>query len=135
MHGLLFQYRDHTCAITLRPLIYSIPMKSVLVAGGTDGIGLAFVKLLDSKQYRTVFILGRNFSHISEIEWPNIVELSCDITDHDSLAAAIAKIDQPLDQFVNTIGTFYRGPAEKASPAEVARHFEVNAVGSSPLSS
>lgn len=104
-------------------------MKNILVAGGTDGIGLAFVKQLDPAQYRSIFILGRNFSQISGLKWPNIVELHCDITDPDSLAVAIVKIDQPLDQFVNTIGTFYRGPAEKADPAEVARHFEVNAMG------
>lgn len=103
-------------------------MKNILVAGGTDGIGLAFVKQLDPARCRSIFILGRNFSQISEIKWPNIVELHCDITNQKSVTAAIAKIDQPLDQFVNTIGTFYRAPAEAATPTEVARHFEVNAV-------
>lgn len=104
-------------------------MKSILVAGGTDGIGLAFVKRLDPKQYRSIFILGRDFSQVTALRVPNIIELACDITDTNSLRDTIGSIDQPLDQFVNTIGTFCRSPVEQMNPSDVARHFEINTVG------
>lgn len=104
-------------------------MKNILVAGGTDGIGLAFAKQLDPRQYRKVFVLGRDFSRIAERKLPNMVELACDITDYHSLLDTIASIDQPLDQFVNTIGTFYKGMAEEATLDEITRHFEINTIG------
>jgi len=104
-------------------------MKNILVAGGTDGIGLAFVRRLELEKYQKVFILGRNFKQVAELKLPNAIELPCDITNNDSLVDTIGKIDQPLDEFVNTIGTFYKSPTEKMDPSDIARHFEVNAVG------
>jgi len=104
-------------------------MKNILIAGGTDGIGLAFVKQLNPKQYHKIFILGRNFSQVKPLQIPNAILLTCDITDPGAATSAIAAIDQPLDQFVNTVGTFHRAPIAKITPNDVERHFALNSVG------
>ena len=104
-------------------------MKNILVAGGTDGIGLAFVKQLDPKQYDNIYVLGRDFLKIETLMTPKVTPLWCDITDSHALTEAIESIDAPIDQFVNTIGTFYRKPIEAISPNDVSQHFEVNTIG------
>lgn len=103
-------------------------MKNIVIAGGTDGIGLAFVKELDATQYGTVYILGRSFVKVRKIQINNIIELECDITHKDELINAISKIDKPIDQFVNTIGTFQKSAVDDITPEDVARHFEVNTI-------
>ncbi|HUC87194.1 MAG TPA: SDR family NAD(P)-dependent oxidoreductase [Candidatus Saccharimonadales bacterium] len=103
-------------------------MKNILVAGGTDGIGLAFVKGLNPKHYDTIYVLGRHFEKVRPLHLADIIELECDITDQESLAAIVSKIDTPIDQFVNTIGTFHKGLIDEINPTDVASHFEVNAI-------
>lgn len=104
-------------------------MKNILVAGGTDGIGLAFVKQLNHAQYHKIFILGRKFSQVEPLKIPNAIQLICDITDSKAITEVIANIDEPIDQFVNTIGTFYRNPIDKISHTDVTQHFELNSIG------
>ena len=103
-------------------------MKNILIAGGTDGLGFAFAKQLDTKQYDKIFILGRDFSKVRTLQAPRIIELPCDITDRKAVQNSFAYIDRPLDQFVNTIGTFYRNPIDKMNTADVSRHFELNSI-------
>lgn len=103
-------------------------MKNILVAGGTDGIGLAFVEQLNTHRYDKIFILGRDFSKIAKLTAPNITQLPCDITDQSAINHALNHITQPLDQFVNTIGTFYRNPIDKTTPTDVSQHFALNSI-------
>lgn len=103
-------------------------MKNILVAGGTDGIGLAFVRQLKPKQYKKIFILGRSFEKVEALSFRNLIELSCDITDEKAIHSALRQVNEPVDQFVNTIGTFYRNSVDKVSSADVTRHFALNSV-------
>lgn len=102
--------------------------KNILIAGGTDGIGLAFLKQLDAKLYNKIFVIGRNFTKVEALHISRIVQLPCDITNNDAVQDVLSRVDQPIDQFVNTIGTFYRNPADKMSAMDVFRHFELNSV-------
>lgn len=103
-------------------------MKNIVVAGGTDGIGLAFVKELDQAQYDTIYVLGRNFEKVRSLQRSNVIELPCNIVNQDELIAAISKIDTPVDQFVNTVGTFQKGAVESVTSEDVASHFELNTI-------
>lgn len=103
-------------------------MKNIVIAGGTDGIGLAFVKELDSTKFATIYILGRSFTKVRKLQIDNITELKCDITNKDELANTISKIDQPIDQFVNTIGTFQKSAIDNITPEDIARHFQLNTI-------
>jgi short-subunit dehydrogenase involved in D-alanine esterification of teichoic acids len=103
-------------------------MKSILVAGGTDGIGLALIKCINPRQYDKIYVLGRNFSQIASLQIPNIIQLSCNITKHNAIADALVSIDRPLDQFINTIGTFYRSSIDEITPEDVSSHFELNSI-------
>merc|ERR1712166_840345 len=92
--------------------------KVMLLAGGTDGIGLALLRLILDKywmEYSTVYILGRNFEQVdllreesARLEHTVVVPLQCDITDSKLLEAKLTEIGEEVDEFINTIGTFYR---------------------------
>lgn len=103
-------------------------MKNIFIAGGTDGIGLALLKSIDPDQYTKIYVLGRNFAQVEPLTISNVVQISCDITDQDTINTALARIDQPLDQFVNTIGTFFRSPIDTITPENVYSHFELNSI-------
>lgn len=107
---------------------YNDGMKRIVVAGGTDGIGLAFIKELNPKEYETIYILGRDFAKVRSLQIANVVELGCDITDQELLLEAISSIDKPIDQFVNTIGIFHKAMVDDITSNAVMSHFELNAI-------
>ena len=81
-------------------------MKKILfIAGGTDGIGLALLNQLKSSYYK-IFILGRNFNKID----------------------SVLKIDVPIDDFVNTIGTFNKQNIKELTIDKIKEHFEINTI-------
>jgi NADP-dependent 3-hydroxy acid dehydrogenase YdfG len=103
-------------------------MKNILIAGGTDGIGLALIKCIDPSHYDKIYVLGRDFSQVESLKISNIVQLHCDITDQAAMTDALAHVDQPLDQFINTIGTFYRSTVDDITAKDVSSHFELNSI-------
>merc|ERR1712086_67507 len=112
--------------------------KVMLLAGGTDGIGLALLRLILDKywmEYSTVYILGRNFEQVdllreesARLEHTAVVPLQCDITDSKLLEAKLTEIGGEVDEFINTIGTFYRGKAMDTLPETIQSHFNLNTV-------
>jgi short-subunit dehydrogenase len=103
---------------------------TLLIAGGTDGIGLALLDLV-KHDYRQIYVLGRNFAKLPDDA--NIRRLACDILDTAALERAIASVPEPIDAFVNTIGTFHKAFAQEDSPTDVAEHFALNAVANIAL--
>ena len=129
--------------------------KTLIIAGGTDGIGFALLtsELLRSK-YSKIFVLGREFALVRQLlvssrddtntpqAQQEIVELSCDITRLDEIGTTLAKIENDsIHDFVLTIGTFHRGKiADMMRTTEdgednnknhddvVADHFHLNCV-------
>lgn len=63
-------------------ILVPLMAKTILIAGGTDGIGLAFLKeCLRSKEWGKVYVLGRNFSSARKLRNKKVVEVVCDVTD------------------------------------------------------
>ena len=132
--------------------------RSLLIAGGTDGIGFALVySELQRSKYSKIFVLGRDFQNVDQLleqqkrtdttppeaAHRRIMKLPCDITKLDEIFSLLAKIkDDPIHDFVLTIGSFLRGtiadimPTNTAAENEddktqgdvVADHFHLNCV-------
>jgi short-subunit dehydrogenase len=110
--------------------------RSLLIAGGTDGIGYAFLTLeCERRKYDVIYVLGRNFQRIDTELMPlhkgRIVTLACDITNGSALRCVLdGQIDDDgLDTFVNTIGTYIRGTiAQMGDDDVVAQHFQLNCI-------
>lgn len=110
-------------------------MKSVLITGGSAGIGLATAKAFINKG-ATVFITGRNPDNLkkaeAEINSPNLKTIVSDITDLTSISAlaqTIADTEEKLDVlFLNVgIGTF--APIETTTEENFDEQFNTNVKG------
>jgi NADP-dependent 3-hydroxy acid dehydrogenase YdfG len=108
--------------------------KTIFIAGGTDGIGFAFLKLcLRSGDYKKLYVLGRDFKKVTRLKSKSIVALKCNITDGDEMSSTLRKVKEPLDEFVNTIGTFHKQPIKDLKPEVIKKHFELNSTGNITL--
>ena len=113
----------------------------LFIAGGTDGIGFSFL-IAECKRckYSKIYVLGRNFDRfhhqlkkqllLNTPSVPDIVELSCDITQQDEIKTTLSRIkDESIHDFILTIGTFHRGKiADITYDDIVANHFHLNCI-------
>ena len=107
--------------------------RTLLLAGGTDGIGLAFLEAeCQREKYSLIYVLGRDFRQVDglRVGGGRVVNVVCDITDAGTMRQSLADAAiNRVDDFVNTIGTFARGPVSGLTDEEVSSHFELNCVG------
>ena len=110
-----------------------VVMRTLLLAGGTDGIGLAFLKAeCQRDKYTLIYVLGRDFRQVDALQvgGGRVVNIACDITDASAMRQSLVDAAiRRVDDFVNTIGTFSRGPVCELTDEEVSSHFELNCVG------
>ena len=78
----------------------------VLVTGGNRGIGLALVEeLVDCGA--DVVVIGRGSSdELDALDGVQVIT-GCDVTDTESVKAAVAKVTDPVDILINNAGYFY----------------------------
>jgi NAD(P)-dependent dehydrogenase (short-subunit alcohol dehydrogenase family) len=108
---------------------------NVLVTGASSGIGRATALALGERGHR-VFAAARRESELEELARanPGIESLPLDLTDGDSLGAAVSRVDeltaeQGLDVLVNSAGYALGGPVETLSSEAVQHQFQTNVFG------
>ena len=90
-------------------------------------------------KYAKIYILGRTFTRVDEELMPEhstrLAKVEVDICIESSeLRATIAReIKGPVDDFINTIGSFSRGAIADLSDAAVSSHFLLNCVANITL--
>lgn len=105
-------------------------MKTLLLTGGSSGIGLTTVQLFAEKGWR-VFELSRHGKTTSAI-----THVYCDVTDEDSVQAAMAEVmsqTDHLDVVISNAGFGISGPIEFTSLQEAQKQFDVNFFGAMRL--
>jgi NAD(P)-dependent dehydrogenase (short-subunit alcohol dehydrogenase family) len=117
-------------------------LKTALVVGGGQGIGLGFVRqLLDREDSECVYATYRSLESATEllaISDPRLCCLQMDITDESQIAAVIHKIQTEtatLDFVINAVGILHEGAMqpEKSlrhiNSEQLMRYFQVNSIG------
>jgi NAD(P)-dependent dehydrogenase (short-subunit alcohol dehydrogenase family) len=110
--------------------------KVALVTGASSGIGKAIVGRLLSDGF-TVYGAARRVDHMQDIRAQGAKVLALDLTDEDSLQAAVAKLleaEGRIDVLINNAGYGSYGAIEDVPIAEARRQFEVNLFGLARLS-
>lgn len=115
--------------------------KTVLVTGGTDGLGRATAILLASEGYR-VFAAGRSsqkraaLEQFAEEHKLSLETLDLDITSDESVERAVSEIERraaSVDVLVNNAGIAIAGVMEEISLDDLRKQFETNLFGAARM--
>lgn len=112
-------------------------LSTVLITGGTDGLGRAAAILLAEEGYR-VFAAGRSAERRASLDelarkgnLP-LESVEMDVADDMSVAHAVAAVEKrggPVDALVNNAGVGYIAVMEEVRMEDLRRQFEVNFFG------
>jgi NAD(P)-dependent dehydrogenase (short-subunit alcohol dehydrogenase family) len=118
----------------LRLTSYTLPGKTVLITGGSRGLGLALAREVAAQGARVV-ICGRDAGsldrarHSLELISDDVLAVPCDITDRASVDELLARGHErfgPVDVLINNAGVIEVGPAETMSLADYEEAMATN---------
>jgi NAD(P)-dependent dehydrogenase (short-subunit alcohol dehydrogenase family) len=99
-------------------------MRTIVVTGGSRGIGLSVCRRF-AEQNERVIALARDAEALARLDFEAHV---CDVTDEQAVASAFEQIG-PVDVLVNNAGFVESAPLTRTTLASWAHHFDVNAKG------
>jgi NAD(P)-dependent dehydrogenase (short-subunit alcohol dehydrogenase family) len=105
--------------------------KAVLITGCSTGIGRATAEHLAGRGH-TVYATARRPESIADLESKGCRTLALDVTDEDSMASAVAAVEQAegaVGALVNNAGYSQSGAIEDVPMEQVRRQFETNVFG------
>jgi NAD(P)-dependent dehydrogenase (short-subunit alcohol dehydrogenase family) len=107
------------------------PSKAVLITGCSSGIGRATALRLAGSGW-TVYATARRLESIAELGEAGCHTLALDVTDEDSMRAAVETVEQAegaVGVLVNNAGYSQSGAIETVGMDAVRRQFETNVFG------
>jgi NAD(P)-dependent dehydrogenase (short-subunit alcohol dehydrogenase family) len=107
------------------------PSKAVLITGCSSGIGRASALRLARSGW-SVYASARRPETLAELEQAGCRTLALDVTDEDSMRAAVRAVEQAegaVGVLVNNAGFSQSGAIETVAIDAVRRQFETNVVG------
>lgn len=102
-------------------------MKTLLITGGSSGIGLATVQLFVAHGWQ-VYELSRSGKSA-----PSVSHVYCDVTDEQSVQQAVTEVmtqTEHIDVVISNAGFGISGPIEFTTSADAKKQFDVNFFGS-----
>lgn len=104
-------------------------MKTVVITGGSRGIGAAAVELFAGRGDRVYFLYEKNHSAASEVaERTDAVAVCCDVADPEAVRKAFRQIPQ-VDVLICNAGICHYGLMSMVDEATWDRIFAVNVKG------
>jgi NAD(P)-dependent dehydrogenase (short-subunit alcohol dehydrogenase family) len=107
------------------------PSKAVLITGCSSGIGRASALRL-ARAGQTVYATARRPESLAELAREGCRTLALDVTDEDSMRAAVAAVEQAegaVGVLINNAGYSQSGAIETVPMEAVRRQFETNVFG------
>lgn len=105
--------------------------KAVLITGCSSGIGRATARRLAASGW-TVYASARRLDAVAELEAAGCRTLALDVTDEDSMVAAVRTIEEThgaVGVLINNAGYSQSGAVETVPLDAVRRQFETNVFG------
>lgn len=111
-------------------------MTAVLITGASSGIGHATALRLARRGDMTVYATARKVSALADLAAAGCQVLSLDVTDEESMVAAVRTVEArhgQVDVLINNAGYGEFGAIEQADLRRVRAQFETNVFGLSRL--
>ena len=105
--------------------------RAALITGCSSGIGRATAEHLAGRGW-TVYASARRPESIADLERTGCRLLALDVTDEDSMAAAVRQVEEAegaVGVLVNNAGYSQSGPVEEVPLEDVRRQFETSVFG------
>jgi NAD(P)-dependent dehydrogenase (short-subunit alcohol dehydrogenase family) len=102
--------------------------RSVLITGCSTGIGRAAAARLAASGW-TVYATARQPATLDDLAAAGCRTLALDVTDEDSMQAAVASVEGGVGVLINNAGYSQSGALETLSMDSVRRQFETNVFG------
>lgn len=103
----------------------------IVITGASSGIGRATAIKL-SKEGHSLLLLARNKEKLMELNLPNTICASVDVTDVKLIQSAVTEAEEKygkVDCLVNCAGIMLLGEAQNQNPEEWKRMLDVNVMG------
>lgn len=105
--------------------------KTILVSGGSSGLGYAYAKVLSEKN--KVIIIARNLENLKKVSKEIGCDFEgCDVSDYGSVKKCIDKLSRKYDKIdvlINNAGVWLDGPLEKNDPSKISELIDINLKG------
>lgn len=105
----------------------SLANQTALVTGANRGMGKEFVRQLLERGAKKVYATARDASTIDTSD-PRVVALQLDVTDADSVEAAVAATPD-VNVLINNAGVLAGGPLLTSDQTAIRQEFETNYFG------
>lgn len=109
----------------------NIQNKSIVITGGSDGLGLSLAKLIISKG-SIVHIIGRNQERLdkakTEINSPNVFIHQGDVSNYSQISDIYNQIGN-IDILINNAGVWIEGQVVDNSPEQISSAIDINLKG------
>jgi NADP-dependent 3-hydroxy acid dehydrogenase YdfG len=108
-----------------------VPSDAVLITGCSSGIGRATAERLAAEGWK-VYATARRPETLADLEQKGCVTLALDVTDEESMSAAVAKVTEAegaVGVLINNAGYSQSGAVEAIPIEQVRRQFETNVFG------
>ncbi|CAH2212482.1 SDR family oxidoreductase [Tepidibacter aestuarii] len=105
--------------------------KLIVITGASSGIGRATAIKLSNEDH-PLLLLSRNKEKLMELNLPNTICKSVDVTDVQSIKEAVAGAEEKygkVDCLVNCAGIMLLGEAQNQNPDEWKKMLDVNIMG------
>ena len=104
-------------------------MSTVLVTGGSRGIGAAAVKLFSNRGHKVFFLYEKEHDAANAVsQETGATAICCDVADRQAVFAAFSQID-PVDILICNAGIAHVGLLQDLPEADWDRLFDVNVKG------
>lgn len=107
-------------------------MRSIFITGASSGIGLETAKLFQQRGWNVIATMRNPASNHGLDKLSNVEIISCDVTNVDSIKAAVEKgIERfgRIDVLVNNAGYYLVGPLEATASDQIQRQLDTNLLG------
>jgi len=121
-------------ARSLKGQLYSLRGRTVLITGGSRGLGLALARQMAREEARLV-ICGRDLDSLERAKdslvkvGADVLAISCDVTDPQSVGEMLDQARQhygPIDVLINNAGVIEVGPAVTMSVGDYEEAMDTN---------